>query len=65
MDKYFLKDREVSEADAATAWFDHAENHGIDIARAISLWENASDIDGDDSRRAVAQAGIRVEVDRH
>jgi hypothetical protein len=65
MDKYFLQDREVTEADAATAWFTHAGNRGIDIARAISLWEDASDVEGDEGRRAVAQAGIRIELDRH
>lgn len=64
MERYFLNDREVPETDAAAAWFDHAERQGIDIARAISLWEDASEAEGDDSRRAVAQAGIRVEVDR-
>lgn len=65
MDQYFLDDRPISEADASTAWFDYAEHNDIDISRAISLWEDASTPEGEASRRAVAQAGIRVEVDRN
>ncbi|MGN6652933.1 hypothetical protein [Trinickia sp.] len=65
MDSYFLNDRPLSEADAATAWFDYAEHNGIDLPRAISLWEDASTPGGEASRRTVAQAGIRVEVDRN
>jgi hypothetical protein len=59
--RYFLDDREVMETDAATAWFDRAENHGIDAPRAISIWEDAAEATGEDSRRIAAQLGIRVE----
>jgi hypothetical protein len=59
--RYFLDDREVMETDAATAWFDRAEHHGIDAPRAISIWEDAAEAAGEDSRRIVAQLGIRVE----
>ena len=64
MDQYFLDGRPISEADASTAWFDYAERNGIDVPRAISLWEDAATPEGEASRRAVSQAGIRVEVDR-
>ena len=62
MNKCFLNGREVPETDAATVWFDLAEQRGIDIARAISVWESAASPDGDESRRFVAQAGIRIET---
>jgi hypothetical protein len=62
MNKYFLNGREVPETDAATVWFDEAERRGIDIARAISVWEAAASPDGDESRRLVEQAGIRIET---
>jgi hypothetical protein len=59
--KYFLDDREVTETDAATAWFERAENHGIDVSKAIGIWEDASEATGENSRRIVGQSGIRVE----
>ena len=64
MDQYFLDDRPVAEAHASTAWFEYAERNGIDLPRAISLWEDASTLEGEASRQAVAQAGIRVVVDQ-
>lgn len=64
MDQYFLHDRSVPEPEASTAWFDYAERHGIDVPRAISLWEDAATPDGETSRQAVAQAGIRILVDQ-
>jgi hypothetical protein len=64
MDQYFLHDRSVPEPEASIAWFRYAERHGIDMPRAISLWEDAATPDGETSRQAVAQAGIRVLVDR-
>ena len=63
MDQYFLHDRSISEAEASTAWFDYAERHGIELPRAISLWEDASTPEGEAGRQAVAKAGIRVIVD--
>ena len=48
---------------ASTAWFGYAERNGIDVSRAISLWEDAFDPEGEQSREAVAKAGIRVNVD--
>jgi hypothetical protein len=41
--RYFLDDREVTGIDAPTAWFDRAENHGIDVPKAISICEDASE----------------------
>ncbi|RDU95304.1 hypothetical protein [Trinickia dinghuensis] len=64
MDTYFFQDRPISEADASTAWFDYAANSSIDWSRAISIWEDASTPEGEESRQAVAKAGIRVVVDR-
>jgi hypothetical protein len=61
MGKYFLRDTEVTEPDAACAWFSYAEEHGIDVPRAISIWEDASCDEGSESRRRVADAGIRIE----
>ncbi|MEX3957352.1 hypothetical protein [Trinickia sp. EG282A] len=62
MHKYFIDDREVDETAAAAAWFDRAEHRGIDIPKAISLWEDASERTGEESRRIVAHTGVRVEV---
>jgi hypothetical protein len=62
MGKYFLRDRAVAEPDAANAWFAYAGSHGIDISRAISLWEDAASEEGAASRRLVEQAGIRIDV---
>ena len=63
MGKYFLQNHELPEPDAANRWFAYAESHGIDIPRAISIWEDAATEEGCESRRAVAKAGIRIEVD--
>jgi hypothetical protein len=62
MGKYFLQDREVAEPDAANAWFAYAGSHGIDIPKAISLWEDAACEEGAASRRLVERAGIRIDV---
>jgi hypothetical protein len=61
MGKYFLRDAEVAEPDAANVWFSYAGEHGIDVPRAISIWEDASSEAGVDSRRVVGHAGIRIE----
>lgn len=61
MGKYFIRDSEIAEADAANKWFAYAESHGIDIPRAISIWEDAATQGGAESRRIVEQAGIRVD----
>ncbi|ACC70839.1 hypothetical protein PPMP20_05575 [Paraburkholderia phymatum] len=62
MGKYFLREREIAEPDAANAWFAYAEGHGMDIPKAISIWEDAATQEGADSRRAVGQAGIRIDL---
>jgi hypothetical protein len=59
--RYFLDEREISEQQAASHWFDYAQEHDIDVARAISLWEDAATPEGEKSRGAVAAAGIRIE----
>lgn len=64
MDQYFLDDRPIPEPEASTAWFRYAERNGIELPRAISLWEDASTPEGEASRQAVAKAGIRVIVDQ-
>ncbi|QCP49378.1 hypothetical protein FAZ95_09465 [Trinickia violacea] len=61
MSKYFLEGREVPETDAASAWFAHAASSGIEISRAIDIWEDAATLEGDNSRLAVGEAGIRIE----
>nr|WP_175227691.1 hypothetical protein [Paraburkholderia humisilvae] len=61
MGKYFLRDIEVTEPDAARAWFSYAGAHGIEVPKAISIWEDASSEEGFESRRMVGDAGIRVE----
>ncbi len=62
MGKYFVGDRVVPEPQAANQWFDYAGNHGIDIPKAISIWEDAATEAGDESRRIVGRAGIRIET---
>lgn len=62
MGKYFFQDREVGEPDAANRWFAYAKDHEIDISRAISIWEDALSRDGEESRRALGDAGIRVNL---
>ncbi len=41
--RYFLDNREMTETDAATAWFERAENHGFDVPKAIGVWEDAAE----------------------
>jgi hypothetical protein len=65
MDQYFIDNRSIPEPEASTVWFDYAERNGIEVPRAISLWEDASTPEGEASRQAVAKAGIRVVVDGH
>ncbi|MDE1184022.1 hypothetical protein [Paraburkholderia sp.] len=62
MGKYFLKSSEVPEPTAANAWFAYAEGHGIDIPKAISIWEDAATIEGEESRRLVSAAGISLDL---
>jgi len=62
MGKYFLDDHELPEPDAANKWFAYAESHDIDIAKAISIWEDAATESGAESRRLVSAAGITVET---
>ncbi|AUT59718.1 hypothetical protein [Paraburkholderia terrae] len=62
MGKYSLQEREIAEPDAANAWFAYAESHGIDIPKAISIWEDAAMEEGAESRRLVGQAGIRIDL---
>ncbi|CAG9254534.1 hypothetical protein [Paraburkholderia unamae] len=58
--RYFTGNEEIPEPRAASQWFRYAQEHDIDIARAISLWEDAATLNGDSSREAVAAAGIRI-----
>jgi hypothetical protein len=60
----FLQNHEVSEPDAANKWFAYAENQGIDIPKAISIWEDAATESGAESRRIIGAAGITIETDR-
>jgi hypothetical protein len=62
MGKYFLQNRELPEPDAANRWFAYAESHGIDIPKAISIWEDAATESGTESRRLVSAAGITIET---
>ncbi|CAG4891496.1 hypothetical protein [Paraburkholderia saeva] len=61
MGKYFMRDTEVPEPDAASKWFAYAGRHGIDIPKAISIWEDAATESGAESRRIVSSAGIRID----
>ena len=61
MGKYFLQNSEVPEPDAANRWFAYAESHGIDIPKAISIWEDAVTESGAESRRIISSAGIRID----
>ena len=45
-----------------TAWFAYAESHGIDIPKAISIWEDAATESGTESRQLVRAAGISIET---
>jgi hypothetical protein len=62
MGKYFLRDHELPVPEAANRWFAYAERHGIDISKAISIWEDAATEEGAESRRLVGAAGITVET---
>ncbi|WP_345814291.1 hypothetical protein AAGS40_06025 [Paraburkholderia sp. PREW-6R] len=62
MGKYFVEQQEFPEPDAANTWFAYAEKHGIDISRAISIWEDAATENGEASRREVGAAGITIET---
>jgi hypothetical protein len=52
----------LPEPDAANTWFAYAESHGIDIPKAISIWEDAATKEGEESRRVVSAAGITIET---
>ncbi|WP_322046854.1 hypothetical protein [Paraburkholderia sp. J67] len=58
--RYYDTDREIPEPQAANRWFRYAQEQGIDIARAISLWEDAATPEGKRSRETVAGCGIRI-----
>jgi len=62
MGKYFLQNQELPEPDAATKWFAYAESHGIDIPKAISIWEDAATESGAESRRMISAAGLTIET---
>ena len=64
MGKYFFRDSEIAEPDAANKWFAYAASHDIEISKAISVWEDAATEEGGASRRLVEQAGIRVDLAR-
>ena len=61
MGKYFLEQAEIAEPDAANTWFAYVGNHGIEIPKAISIWEDAATESGAESRRVVASAGITID----
>lgn len=46
MGKYFPRNHELPEPEAANAWFAHAESHGIDMSKAIGIWEDAATENG-------------------
>lgn len=58
--KYFIGDEPISERQAASRWFSYAQEHDIDVSRAISLWEDAVTPEGEQSRIQISSAGIRV-----
>jgi len=58
--RYFIDDREIPEPHAAKEWFRYAEDHGFDVARAISLWEDAATPDGAHSRDEIRVSGIHI-----
>ncbi|MFM0025742.1 hypothetical protein PQR70_05595 [Paraburkholderia madseniana] len=62
MGKYFLQNHELPEPDATNTWFAYAESHGIDIPKAISIWEDAATESGSESRQLVRAAGITIET---
>jgi hypothetical protein len=61
MGKYFFEQAEITEPDAANTWFAYAGNHGIEIPKAISIWEDAATESGAESRRVVRSAGITID----
>jgi hypothetical protein len=58
--QYFEADREIPEPQAANLWFRYAQEQGIEIARAISLWEDAVTPEGGPSRASIASSGLRI-----
>ncbi|QBQ97400.1 hypothetical protein [Paraburkholderia pallida] len=58
--QYFEANHEIPEPQAATLWFTYAQENGIDVARAISLWEDAATPEGGRSRETIAGCGIRI-----
>jgi hypothetical protein len=58
--RYFVDEQEIPEPQAANHWFSYAQEHDIDIARAISLWEDAATPEGEKSRGTISAAGIRI-----
>jgi hypothetical protein len=62
MGKYFVQNAELPEPDAANKWFAYACSHGIDIPKAISIWEDAATETGAQSRQLVSKAGITIEM---
>lgn len=58
--QYFEENREIPEPQAATRWFTYAQENGIDVSRAISLWEDAATPEGGQSRETIASSGIRI-----
>ncbi|CAM2172950.1 Sel1 repeat family protein [Paraburkholderia sacchari] len=58
--QYFEENREISEQQAASRWFTYTQDNGIEISRAISLWEDAATPEGERSRETIASSGIRI-----
>jgi hypothetical protein len=58
--RYFVDEQETPEPEAANRWFSYAEEHDIDIGRAISLWEDAATPEGEKSRGTISASGIRI-----
>ncbi|MDR6447844.1 hypothetical protein ACTJLC_01375 [Paraburkholderia sp. 22099] len=46
MGKYFPRNYELPEPEAANAWFAYAESHGIDMSKAIGICEDAATENG-------------------
>ncbi|QGZ61656.1 hypothetical protein [Paraburkholderia acidisoli] len=58
--RYYVADKEITEQQAASRWFRYAQEHDVDVSRAISVWEDAATLEGERSRETVAAAGIRI-----
>lgn len=58
--RYFVANDEIPEQQAASRWFRYAQEHGVEVSRAISVWEDAATLEGERSRATVAAAGIRI-----